>query len=264
MSGPYRGSAGAANRCTACGAELAPDARLCAQCGVERPAVRCGSCMTLNPVGSEACASCGRALGLEPEPMPTRLLCPRGCGPLSALSEIAEDGAAGIAECERCGGLFLANDALARLVAEHRPPQDPEGGPPRSSASIQKPDLPPETHVSYIPCPSCNVRMNRTIFGKSSGVVVDVCKMHGTGFDARELTASLAFVERGGIELVERRERLRLEEERRQAEIERRTKGFEALNAPVSPVMQRMFVVTGARPDRLEAVRDILDILLGL
>ncbi|HSQ61805.1 MAG TPA: zinc ribbon domain-containing protein [Polyangiaceae bacterium] len=268
MNGPYRGSSGAANRCTSCGAELAADARLCAQCGAERPAVRCGACMTLNPVGTivasateqgtAACASCGAALGLEPEPVPTQLLCPRGCGPLSALAP-AEDDAAGLAECERCGGLFVANATLARLVADHRPKPEPDGG-AHAGPRIQRPQLPHEAEVKYIPCPSCNVRMNRTVFGKSSGIVVDVCKAHGTWFDARELTASLAFVERGGIELVEKREKLRLEEERRRAEVERRTQGFEALHAPMPAPMHRMYAV----PERLEAVRDILDILLGL
>ncbi|HSQ68396.1 MAG TPA: zinc ribbon domain-containing protein, partial [Polyangiaceae bacterium] len=161
MNGPYRGSGGAANRCTSCGAELAADARLCARCGAERPAVRCGACMTLNPVGSESCASCGAALGLEPEPAPTQLLCPRGCGPLSALAPV-EDDAAGIAECERCGGLFVANATLARLVAEHRPKPKPEGG-AHAGPRIQRPQLPHEAEVIYIPCPSCNVRMNRTV-----------------------------------------------------------------------------------------------------
>jgi len=241
MSGPYRAGSSGGTQCTACGAELVADARLCAQCGAERPAVRCASCMTLNAIGSEACASCGEALGLEPEPEPTQLLCPRGCGPLAAL------GADEIAECERCGGIFVENETLAKLVAP----------------SIRRPELPPETEVTYRPCPSCNVRMNRTIFGKSSGVVVDVCKLHGTWFDARELTASLAFVEMGGIELVEKREKMRHEEERRRAEVERRIGGFEALNSPVAPGLQRLFD-PGAHPDRLEAVRDILHILLGL
>lgn len=260
MSGPYRAGSSGGTQCTTCGAELVADARLCAQCGTERPAVRCASCMTLNPIGSDLCASCGKALGLEPEPEPTQLLCPRGCGPLAALG--AQESEQRIAECERCGGIFVENQTLAKLVADHRPPPGAQG-PAHAAPSIRRPELPPETEVTYRPCPSCNVRMNRTIFGRSSGVVVDVCKLHGTWFDARELTASLAFVEMGGIELVERREKLRQEEERRRAEVERRIGGFEALNSPVSPTIQRIFE-GGPRPDRLEAVRDILQILLGL
>ncbi len=252
MSGPYRTTQGAHARCTTCLADLSPEARVCAQCGAERPSVRCASCMSLNTIGSDKCASCGKELGLEAELTPTQLLCPRGCGPLSASMP-------GVAECERCGGLFVEAGPLAQMVADHRPAKDA----PRHTPSIRRPELVPEAEVHYLPCPSCNVRMNRTVFGKSSGVVVDVCKLHGTWFDARELTASLAFVEAGGIELVERREKLRADEARRQAEVDRRTSGFEALNAPVSPTVQRIFE-GGTHPDRLEVVSDLLDILLGL
>jgi hypothetical protein len=101
--------------------------------------------------------------------------------------------------------------------------------------------------------------MNRTVFGKSSGVVVDVCSAHGTWFDARELTASLAFVERGGIELVERRERERKAEEERRAEVDARVRKFDMINRPMPP---RGFDVD--RAERAEALRDILSVLLSL
>ncbi len=207
--------------------------------------------MSLNTIGSERCASCGKALDLEAELTPTQLLCPRGCGPLSASIP-------GVTECERCGGLFVEAEPLTRMVSEHRPKD--RARPPKTS--IRRPELPAEAEVRYLPCPSCNVRMNRAVFGKSSGVVVDVCKMHGTWFDARELTASLAFVEMGGIELVEKREKLRAEEARRQAEIDRRTSAFDALNSPIAPPIQRIF--EGGTPDRLEVVSELLEILLGL
>ncbi len=199
--------------------------------------------MTLNPVGESACIQCGIELAPEPEAEPTRLLCPRGCGGLVAISDVCE--------CERCGGIFVENTALAGLVERHRPKEE-------RRASITPP-LPPLEPVVYLPCPTCNVRMNRTVFGKSSGVIVDVCKVHGTWFDARELTASLAFVERGGLALVERRERERKAEEARAAEVERRTRGFDMLNRPIPP---RMF--DDQRYERGEAMRNLLDVLLSL
>jgi hypothetical protein len=42
--------------------------------------------------------------------------------------------------------------------------------------------------------------MARMIFGQRSGVVVDVCRAHGTWFDAGELDAVLEFVRFGGLE----------------------------------------------------------------
>ena len=100
--------------------------------------------------------------------------------------------------------------------------------------------------------------MNRTVFGKSSGVIVDVCKDHGTWFDARELTASIAFVERGGLAVVEKRERERKEEAARRAAIDARVHKLDALNSPV---------VRGfdyERSAREESFRTLIDILLSL
>ena len=222
-----------------CGAERSPDARACPKCGAEVPAVRCAECMTLNAVGENACRQCGAELGLEPEPEPTRLVCPRGCGGLV----IAWD----VHECERCGGIFIGNEALAALVTRHR-----VGGERRTS--IVPPAPSPDT-VVYLPCPVCNTRMNRAVFGKSSGVIVDVCKAHGTWFDARELTASLAFVERGGIEIVEKRERERKEAEARRAALEGRVQAFQSLKQPVGPA--------GA-DSGADALAGLIDILLSL
>ena len=237
---PYRAGGPGGLRCMSCGAERSPDARACPKCGADVPAVRCAECMTLNAaVGENACRQCGAELGLEPEPEPTRLLCPRGCGGLV----IAWD----VHECERCGGIFIGNEALAALVTRHR-----AGGERRTS--IVPPTPAPDT-VVYLPCPVCNTRMNRAVFGKSSGVIVDVCKTHGTWFDARELTASLAFVERGGIELVEKRERERKEAEARRAALEGRVQAFQALKQPVGPV--------GA-DSGADALAGLIDILLSL
>jgi Zn-finger nucleic acid-binding protein len=207
--------------------------------------VRCAACMTLNAVGEEKCVQCGAALELEAEPVPTKLLCPRGCGALSALAEVFE--------CERCGGVFVTNAMLAELVTRHRS---------KDRRSSITPPSPAPDPVVYIPCPSCNVRMNRTIFGRASGVIVDVCKTHGTWFDARELTASLAFVERGGLELVAKRDAQRKADEARARDAERRIEelGLDRLTQ------------TGAsrirdQPDfasRLDSLQGLLDILISL
>jgi Zn-finger nucleic acid-binding protein len=53
--------------------------------------------------------------------------------------------------------------------------------------------------VRYRACPTCSQLMNRKNFGGSSGIVVDVCSLHGTFFDAGELPRVLDFVRRGGL-----------------------------------------------------------------
>jgi hypothetical protein len=48
--------------------------------------------------------------------------------------------------------------------------------------------------------------MNRRNYGGASGVIVDVCTVHGTWFDTGELPRVLAFVEGGGLAAARRRE----------------------------------------------------------
>lgn len=66
--------------------------------------------------------------------------------------------------------------------------------------------------VCYVPCPLCHSTMNRVNFGKLSGVIVDICRKHGTWFDGGELTRVVAFVAGGGLA----RTRARDEEEERE------------------------------------------------
>jgi Zn-finger nucleic acid-binding protein len=47
--------------------------------------------------------------------------------------------------------------------------------------------------------------MNRNNFGKTSGIVVDVCPRHGVWFDPGELPRILAFVQAGGLEQARKR-----------------------------------------------------------
>jgi len=56
-----------------------------------------------------------------------------------------------------------------------------------------------ETDVHYIHCPVCSSLMNRSAFGRISGVVVDVCRKHGVWFDGGELSEVVRFVESGGL-----------------------------------------------------------------
>lgn len=58
--------------------------------------------------------------------------------------------------------------------------------------------------------------MNRINFARCSGVIVDVCKGHGTWFDRDELREILEFIRNGGFELARQKEKLEIERERQQ------------------------------------------------
>ena len=76
--------------------------------------------------------------------------------------------------------------------------------------------------IKYRKCVACGKMMNRMNFGRLSGIVVDVCKGHGTFLDAGELHAIVRFIQGGGLDRARQRqiEDLRDQEQRlRQAKI---------------------------------------------
>jgi Zn-finger nucleic acid-binding protein len=113
-------------------------------------------------------------------------------------------------QCLRCGGLWLARQSFERLSGDREtraallgylPPTEP---PKRADA------------VRYRPCPACKRVMNRTNYGRISGVVVDVCKADGVWFDRDELRRVVDFIQAGGLEKARDRQIRDLKEAERQ------------------------------------------------
>jgi Zn-finger nucleic acid-binding protein len=63
--------------------------------------------------------------------------------------------------------------------------------------------------------------MNRVNFAHCSGVIVDVCKGHGTWFDSDELSRIVEFIRGGGLEAARTREKAQIQEERERVRHER-------------------------------------------
>lgn len=133
------------------------------------------------------CPACG-AVAQPPAVRP----CPRCDLPLHArlVSDLVLD------ECGRCWGLFL--DRLAkRLLAEHNVDRAEAlfaalaNGPEPSGPPADKPQL---------ACPVCQSAMQRKLSATGAGVVIDICKSHGTFFDGGELHKLLAFARRQALE----------------------------------------------------------------
>lgn len=107
--------------------------------------------------------------------------------------------------------MFVAREALAEILCRAELGGRLAHPPERGARALDE--------VRYLPCPLCHATMNRANFGKVSGVIVDVCRKHGTWFDAGELTRIVAFVAGGGLEKSRQRESAeRRAEERRHAE----------------------------------------------
>jgi Zn-finger nucleic acid-binding protein len=136
----------------------------------------------------------------EPAPHPVQVPAPvrsHELGPLCPRCTrlLHEDGERAAIVCEKCRGDFVDHASLAARIDAERP-RDHDGSPahpPRFSS--------PERDVRYAWCPGCGQVMARMTFGKRSGVVVDVCRVHGTWFDRGELDAVMEFVRGGGLEV---------------------------------------------------------------
>ena len=186
--------------CPFCGGPCSPDARACPHCDVELASVRCAHCFSLHFSGARFCARCGKPLELEPLLDASDAPCPR-CDTLLLASCTA-----GMNECGACGGIFVDHNAFAAIARErqaHRAPFDHDAHSPGGPLSAN------DAIVRYVKCPVCSERMNRINYGKRSGVIVDVCRLHGTWFDQGELTRVIEFVAAGGLDETRRRDRER-------------------------------------------------------
>lgn len=183
-------------RCPACGGEVEEAARRCTFCSAPLATLRCANCFHMNVPEAVHCSGCGRELGLEPLGEPDAAQCPRCKASLQAF----RTGPGVLLDCDRCGGQFVENALLRELLERKQVVR--QGLPPEAPTPPT-----PEREVRYLACPVCANLMQRKNFGRSSGVIVDVCPRHGIWFDAGELPRVLAFVESGGLERAEARHR---------------------------------------------------------
>jgi Zn-finger nucleic acid-binding protein len=197
--------------CPQCGAGVSPSATTCEYCSAELLLKSCPRCLSRVFHGHKYCPDCGAELGIaatstELKEMP----CPRCEKSLRArmVGDIVID------ECGQCAGLFLDQIAIKRVVTDRAQARADAllGALPRAETAV----MPKPGERMYVKCPSCRNVMNRKLFAAGAGVIVDVCRSHGTFFDAGELPQIIDFVMKGGLEAATKKEleRLRREVER--------------------------------------------------
>jgi Zn-finger nucleic acid-binding protein len=181
-------------RCGSCGGALAPEHEACSWCG--SPARRraspggpvCPECFARTPEGSRFCTACGVAFRPEPLAAPGRELpCPACSVPMAAHA------VAGIAlfSCGGCEGLWVPDGHLERLLERAAEGDGPGEAAPAPRVRGANPS---RQTVAYRRCPECETQMGRRNFQRSSGVIVDVCRAHGTWLDADELEQIAGFL----------------------------------------------------------------------
>ena len=119
-------------------------------------------------------------------------------------------------ECGQCAGLWVEVGAFEKICADREQQAAVLGGASPAPAHA----LQAEQKIQYAPCPQCGQLMNRINFARCSGVIVDVCRGHGTWFDRDELSTIVQFIRGGGLEAAREKEKHEIEFQRQQLRME--------------------------------------------
>lgn len=157
-------------------------------------------------------------------------------------------------ECKKCEGLWVEVAAFETICADREQQSAVLGAAspvpaPKTASSGALPK------INYGPCPQCGQLMNRVNFAHCSGVVVDVCRGHGTWFDRDELHEIVEFIRAGGLELSRQKEKRDIEYQREQLRTE------QMLSGPRSEVFGK-FYSEEERVGGLSAARGLLKFLI--
>ena len=186
--------------CPHCGAGVAPTSKACAHCSQQLLLKACPRCLSRVFHGHKHCPDCGAELSLAAavEAREDRR-CPRCEQPLGGrlVGDIVVD------ECIACHGLWLDHVAVKRIITDRQQARAESlmGALPNTLKFEPQPP-----GKMYIKCPVCRQIMNRRLFATGSGVVIDVCKLHGVFFDIGELPRVIEYVMQGGLEIAARKE----------------------------------------------------------
>jgi Zn-finger nucleic acid-binding protein len=164
-------------------------------------------------IGSKHCPHCGAAAALAAAAPLSVLKCPRCKTNMASITL----GTIAMRECEQCVGLWVEVAAFEKICADREEQAAVLGG--ASPAPTHQAPAGAEK-IQYAPCPQCGQLMNRINFARCSGVIVDICKGHGTWFDRDELSGIVQFIRGGGLEVSRQREKTEIEFQREQLRAE--------------------------------------------
>ncbi|MBK9036485.1 MAG: zf-TFIIB domain-containing protein [Myxococcales bacterium] len=193
--------------CPRCGAGVAANHKHCEFCRAELLLKACPRCLSRVFHGHKHCPECGAGIdhAAHGDARPDAA-CPRCDQALHGrmVGDVLVD------ECRGCAGVFLDKTAIERVVTDRRQA--------RAEALLgaltkAEPSFVPPGGRMYVKCPTCKNVMNRKQFATGARVIVDVCRDHGTFFDAGELPRIIEFVMTGGLEQAERAEIARMRDE---------------------------------------------------
>jgi Zn-finger nucleic acid-binding protein len=164
-------------------------------------------------IGSKHCQRCGAAAAIPRIKDAKDRKCPRCHIEMVSVTV----GATAVLECERCLGLWLDVPSFEKICADREQQSAVMGAAAHATTAAHE-----TSKVNYVPCPECSQLMNRMNFARCSGVIVDVCKKHGTWFDRDELSSIVEFISDGGLNTSRAKEKIEIAEQREQLRAEQR------------------------------------------
>lgn len=177
--------------CPNCGAAVSSDSSKCEFCGARLATVACPRCFGMMFVGEKFCSHCGAVAQRTETGSNPVLPCPK----CKVAMKTVQVGKSSLAECPTCEGMWL--DATTfQLICDEKEQQAAILGMPAETTGPATVEL----SFHYIPCPVCGQLMNRVNFARFSGVILDICKEHGTWFDRDELRRVVNFIRAGGLD----------------------------------------------------------------
>src|SRR5437588_741474 len=236
--------------CPNCGAAISSDSPQCQYCESKLATIACPSCFAMMFIGSKHCPHCGAAAAQATAAELSVLKCPRCKIDMSSITL----GTMAMRECEHCIGLWVEVAAFEKICADREEQSAVLGAAsPAPAHQVRSADL---ESVRYVPCPQCGQLMNRINFAHCSGVIVDICKGHGTWFDRDELSGIIQFIRAGGLEVSR-------EKEKREIQYEREQLRAEQLAATPRPGAFERFASQDERIEGLSAARGLLKFLIN-
>jgi len=217
--------------CPNCGGGVSSDSPQCEFCKTRLKTMACPSCFGLMFVGAKFCGHCGEEMiAAVTEDEHGQGTCPRCTTRLARL----EIGRFAFRECGRCSGLWADVEMFEDLCADRE-----EQAAVLVFIGERNTVAAPPAKITYVPCPDCGQLMNRSNFARASGVIIDVCRQHGVWFDADELPRIIEFISKGGLELARKKERLEIDDQRRQLREEQRRYGVEEQRSGIGAIFEK-------------------------
>ena len=209
--------------CPSCGASITSDEKCCRYCGSRLAVIACAHCFGVMFRSNKFCPHCGEK-AQQPVELGPAAKCPN-CRVRMKHLRIKETP---LQECPKCFGIWVDDATFESIRFDREQQADLLNG-------LPKPRITPAP-VKYRPCPRCGQLMHRSIFARSSGVIIDRCPGHGVWLDHDELRRVIEFVIAGGMELQRQRDEAEIEKLRQhleeQARIEKDAESLERWQDP--------------------------------